>query len=73
MASSLAVCAAAASGMGKTPPISRCKEHAAGDNRRRRRARSEPEEEEEEEEEQPVNPCDEFNTLKWRMSYASRK
>eukprot|EP00752_Nemacystus_decipiens_P004298 g3927.t1 len=47
---------------------------AAGDRRgnhaRRKRDRSEPEEEEEE---QLVNPCAEFNTLKWRMSYASRK
>ena len=73
-ASALATCAIAASAMRRSPiDCSNSSEPwSAGDRRgnhtRRKRERSEPEEEE-----QPVNPCAEFNTLKWRMSYASRK
>eukprot|EP00903_Cladosiphon_okamuranus_P014064 g13072.t1 len=68
------MCAIAAPAMRRSPSnCSNSTEHstAAGDRRgnhpRRKRERSELEEE------QPVNPCAEFNTLKWRMSYASRK
>ncbi|CAN0002706.1 unnamed protein product [Scytosiphon promiscuus] len=74
-ASSWATCAIVASAVTYTQASSQCStdaEHSAsgGDRRsavRRKRERSA------EEEQEPINPCAEYNTLKWRMSYASRK
>ncbi|CAM9484609.1 unnamed protein product [Pylaiella littoralis] len=82
-------CALAASAMQQTNPTTlRCsnssnssnsssnssnKEHSAAARRKRERSPQEEEEAEEEQRQQPINPCAEYNTLKWRMSYASRK
>lgn len=71
-ASALAACAVAVSAVQSSLTFLSCSNSEDGGgnsrrgNNRRKRERSE-------EEEEPVNPCAEFNTLKWRMSYASRK
>ncbi|CAM9480413.1 unnamed protein product [Ectocarpus sp. 6 AP-2014] len=70
-ASALASCAVAVSAVQNSLTSLSCSNSEDGGssrrgNNRRKRERSE-------EEEEPVNPCAEFNTLKWRMSYAHRK
>ncbi|CAB1097040.1 unnamed protein product [Ectocarpus sp. CCAP 1310/34] len=70
-ASALASCTVVASAVQSSLTSLSCSNSEDGGSRRRgnnRRVR-----ERSEEEAEPVNPCAEFNTLKWRMSYAHRK